>query len=372
MDSIEHMHYTNYSEYKTGIYIWKIIPPILIILGTTGNILSIIVLRRKNIQKSVCSIYLIVLSISDLLVLYTGLLRQWINVVFGVDIRNFGSGICKLHTYIVYFSLDFSSWILMAVTVQRVFLVWFPQKTKTKCTKQEAGISLVAIAAFLLLINSHILYGYGDKEFIVNGTVSVEKCSFMSDEYNQFWNSSWARIDLALFCGIPFCCLLIGNVLIFVKVLSIKRAVKRRIAPSASTRGSGAKQKDSKLSSMSVMLFTLNTVFLLSTTPISVYMIGNATWEKELVGRDYAVLEMMWAIVNIFMYLNNSMNFLLYILSGSKFRHEFKEIFWKKSNTEPATIRNDSFTRISPLPAIQIKKDETHMKKEQIFHTSVV
>ncbi|XP_071171015.1 kappa-type opioid receptor-like [Mytilus edulis] len=371
MDSVEHMHYTSYPEYKTGIYIWKILPPILIILGTTGNILSIIVLRRKNIQKSVCSIYLIVLSISDLFVLYTGLLRQWISVVFGVDIRNFGSNICKLHTYIVYFSLDFTSWILMAVTVQRVFLVCFPQKTKTKCTKREPGISLVAIAAFLLLINSHILYGYGDKESVVNGTVKVEKCSFMTDEYNQFWNSTWASIDLALFCGIPFCCLLIGNVLIFVKVLSIKRAVKRQVAPSTSTHGSRNNQKDSKLSSMSVMLFTLNSVFLVSTTPISIYMIGNATWEKELVGRDYAVLEMMWAIVNIFMYLNNSMNFLLYILSGSKFRHEFKEIFWRKSINKTPAIRNGSITRISPLQAIQLNKDETHITQEQICHTAV-
>ncbi|CAC5426387.1 unnamed protein product [Mytilus coruscus] len=370
MNSSDYLDYTYYPEYKTGVYIWKILPPILIILGTTGNILSIIVLRRKNIQKSVCSIYLIVLAVSDLSVLYTGLLRQWINVVFEVDIRELGTGICKLHTYIVYFSLDFSSWILMAVTVERVFLVWFPQKAKTACTKQKAGISLIAIAVFLLLINSHILYGHVDKESVVNGTVSVEKCYYISDEYNQFWSASWPWIDLSLFCGIPFCCLFTGNLLIFVKVLSSQRAVKRRIAPSSQTPGSKVQQRDSKLSSMSVILFTLNTVFLLCTTPISVYLIGYSKWENELVGRGYAVLDMMWPIVNILMYLNNSINFLLYILSGSRFRREFRNMFRRKSN-ETVTVRNDSITRMNHLTAIQSNREETHMTHVQVFHTSV-
>ncbi|VDH91665.1 Hypothetical predicted protein [Mytilus galloprovincialis] len=369
MNSSDYIDYTNYPEYKTGVFLWKILPPILIILGTTGNILSIIVLRRKNIQKSVCSIYLIVLAISDLFVLYTGLLRQWINVVFEVDIRELGTGICKLHTFIVYFSLDFSSWILIAVTLERVFLVWFPHKAKTACTKKKAGISLVSIAAFLLLINSHILYGHEDKESVVNGTVSVEKCYYISDEYNQFWSSSWPWIDLSLFCGIPFCCLLTGNLLIFVKVLFSQRAVKRQIAPSVQTPGSKAQQRDSKLSSMSVMLFTLNTVFLLCTTPISIYLIGYSTWADELVGRGYAVLDMMWAIVNILMYLNNTINFLLYILSGSRFRREFKDMF-RRNNNETVTARNDSITRMNHLTAIQNNRDDTRTTQVPVFHTS--
>ncbi|VDH91669.1 Hypothetical predicted protein [Mytilus galloprovincialis] len=94
-------------------------------------------------------------------------------------------------------------------------------------------------------------------------------------------------------------------------------------------------------------------------------------WEKESVGRDYAILEMMRAIVNIFMNLNNSMHFLLYILCGSKFQHEFKEIFWRKSINQTPAIRNGSITRIRPLPAIQLNKDETHITQEQICHTAV-
>jgi hypothetical protein len=48
----------------------------------------------SNIKKSVCSISLVVLAVSDLIVLYTGLLRQWIYMVFDVDIRKLGPAIC--------------------------------------------------------------------------------------------------------------------------------------------------------------------------------------------------------------------------------------------------------------------------------------
>jgi hypothetical protein len=67
------------------------------------------------------------------------------------------------------------------------------------------------------------------------------------------------------------------------------------------------------------------------------------------IGREYAILEMMWAVVNILMYTNNSMNFLLYILSGSRFRREFKDLFREKVSNRNATLKNDSMTRLPPI-----------------------
>lgn len=356
-----YIEYTEYPEYKAGIYIWKILPPILILFGTTGNILSIIVLRRPNIKKSVCSISLVVLAVSDLIVLYTGLLRQWIYMAFDLDIRKLGPAICKLHTWIVYFSLDFSSWILVAVTVERLGLVWFPYKTKARCTKRVAGTSLIIIAASLLLFNSHILYGVGDFSKDVNGTRTVTVCGYITDGYYDFWHTKWPWIDLTVFCGVPFCCLLLGNLLIFIKVLVTHRAIKRKIAPVVTCPGTTPPKNDSKLSSMSIMLFTLNTMFLLCTTPISVYLIGYPTWVVGSVGREYAIIDMMWAIVNILMYTNNSVNFLLYILSGSRFRREFKDLFREKVSNRTTTLKNDSMTRLPPMsPATCIPVNNVH------------
>lgn len=312
---------TGYIEYNIGIGLWKYLPPFLIVFGTIGSILSIIVLQRPNLRKSVCTIYFTALAVSDLLVLHTGLMRQWVFMTFNKDIRQIGSAFCKFHTWILYFSLDFSVWIQVAVTVERLLAVWFPHSTKCRCTKHGAKVSLVVIACFLLIINSHILYGLGDLTENYNGTTTVERCTYLSKSYKKFFMKTWPWIYLVVFFLIPFCVLLVGNILIVVKAVKHKRAMQRHVLPQQSTSGS-----TSKLASMSLTLFTLNTVFLVCNIPISIYLIEYVYLREVLRGRSYAVLEMTWAIVNIMMYVNNAISFVLYVLSGTKFRQEFKSL----------------------------------------------
>lgn len=311
---------TLYTEYVIGMKLWKYIPPFLLLFGTTGNILSIIVLRRKNLKRSVCTIYFVALAVSDLLVLYTGLLRQWMFMTFDIDIRHIGNTFCKIHTWILYFSLDFSAWIQVAVTIERLCAVWYPVSGKYKCSRHTAVVSLVAIACCLLAINSLIVYGIGDYVEIINGTESITKCTYMSKSYKKFFTSTWPWIHLIVFFLFPFCILFTGNLFIIIKVVQHKRAIQRRISPV--TTPSSVTQS-SKLASMSITLFTLNSVFLVCNIPISIYLIQYEHLRDTLKGRDSAFFNMMWAIVNILMYSNNAISFVLYILSGTKFRKEF-------------------------------------------------
>ena len=117
------------------------------------------------------------------------------------------------------------------------------------------------------------------------------------------------------------------------------------------------------------MLFTLNTVFLICTTPISVYLIGWPTWHGMLTGRDYAVLDMMWAVVNIMMYLNNTINFLLYILSGSRFRREFIDMFRRKKNENPTVMRNESVTKVHCVTTIPTQRDQNNETRVTMIET---
>lgn len=76
-----------------------IISPILLIIGGLGNPLCIIILLRKK-GKNPTVVYLCVLAAFDILVLYTGLLRQYINEYWNYDIRNLSQTFCKLHVCI--------------------------------------------------------------------------------------------------------------------------------------------------------------------------------------------------------------------------------------------------------------------------------
>ena len=323
--------YKHYSEYKAGELIWNIFSPILIAFGTVGNILSILVLTRKSIRKSTTALYLTFLTLSDLAVLYTGLLRQWILHLFDYDIRHLSEVVCKLHTWLVYSSLDLSAWILIAVTLERIIAVWYPYSGKTKCSKMNAMVLMIVILIFVLSLNAHLLYGFVNKDVAMTTT----RCVSVNISYSMFFRSVWSWIDLCVFCVIPFSFIVIGNSLILYKVIVRHRKAKQKDNDSIETTDRLHKKHrhDHRQSSMTAMLITSNTVFLITTLPIEIYEICYDYFYVTTDPQVKARMDLVWAVVNMFMYTNNAVNFILYSLSGSRFRQEVKRLFCYKGRT---------------------------------------
>ena len=342
--------YTTYPQYKTSILIWKVVPPILILLGTIGNILSIVVLTRKSIKDSTTALYLTFLTASDLCVLYTGLLRQWIRYLFKYDVRHLSEAVCKIHLWVVYSSLDFSAWILIAFTLERVISVCCPFSAKTKCSRKYAMALLIAILLFLLALNSHMLYGMVNKGSMNKHDTGINKCVEINENYGDFFKFVWPWIDLCVFCLIPVSVIVIGNCCILFGVIKSQRKTRARSVSSVNTDQRTSLQRGrANHSSMTAMLFTLNMVFLFTTSPVSIYNIGYTHWMESGTSQDYATLDLWWAIVNMLQYTNNSINFLLYCLSGTRFRREVKRIFCQKPR-QGSTIPLDNYTYSSSNP----------------------
>ena len=323
--------FTTLPDFKASQLIWKVVPPILIVFGSIGNILSIVVLTRKSIRNSTTALYLTFLAFSDILVLYTGLLRQWIYHVFDYDIRHFSEITCKIHLWLVYTCLDLSAWIIMTLTMERVMATWWPFRARRLCGLACAVVLLVAIVILLLAVNSHFMYGMVHKTHSdTNGTVLTdEKCIAVHDDYAEFFINVWTLIDLCMFCLVPFSVIVIGNICILAKLMRSQRRLSAVSLPhdETSIRRRSSSGSGGAISSLTAMLLVLNTVFLVTTLPISVYNIGYNYWRHTEDPRAIASLELWWAIVNMLMYANNCVNFLLYCLSGSRFRGEAKKVF---------------------------------------------
>jgi len=81
---------------------FRVISPILILLTTVGNPLSIITLQNPLFRQSSTSFILSALAVVDMGVVYTGLLRHWTEATFGVDFRLMSSAACKIHICLTY------------------------------------------------------------------------------------------------------------------------------------------------------------------------------------------------------------------------------------------------------------------------------
>jgi hypothetical protein len=161
----------------------------MIVLGTVGNSLSIIVLTRKSIRSSTTAFYLTVLAFSDLIVLFAGLLRQWIIYLFDVDIRKLTEVGCKINIWLVYSSLHFSAWILIVLTLERVISAWLPHKARTLFKRKRAIALVNCLGVFILGLNSHLLYGmvfkYSSDD---DGNLQYSQCVEIDENYHAFFS----------------------------------------------------------------------------------------------------------------------------------------------------------------------------------------
>ena len=195
-----------------------------------------------------------------------------------------------------------------------------------------------------------MLYGFVNKGSLDEHDTGIKKCVDINEHYGDFFNLVWPWIDLCVFCLIPVSVIVIGNGCILFGVIKSQQKTRSRSVPSVNTNQRTSLQRGrANHSSMTAMLFTLNMVFLFTTSPVSIYNIGYTHWMKSGTSHDYATLDLWWAIVNMLQYTNNSINFLLYCLSGTRFRREVKRIFCQKPR-QGSTIPLDNYTYSSSNP----------------------
>lgn len=136
------------------------ISPLLLLFGTFTNIFSLLVLSRKRMRKHSTYVYLAILSVIDLLALWLGIIRDYLAHGYGIYINSLL--LCKLHSFLFYFTLDFSSWILVAVSLDRFFAITFifSAYTRKLLLKIAAKPKFVCsiLCAFFFLLNLHFVY----------------------------------------------------------------------------------------------------------------------------------------------------------------------------------------------------------------------
>lgn len=259
----------------------------------------------------------------------------------------------------VYSSLDISVWILVAFTFERILSVYVPHKIRTYCTRVSSCLVIGIIVFVFLGLNSHFLFGFGTVRMSVTANIShVLPCYAMSTEYTHFIKSAWPWIDFSVFNLVPCLVFIVGNTCIAIKVLASRRRAKRigPISDSAITqnmmvvgdmRSVNVGSRPNKTSSMTAILVLLNFLFLATTTPVSVYFIVESKWIREAKTKmDHALIALTFTVVNLIMYINNATNFILYCITGSRFRRELKFMFLNKHNRVHPEGNDDANNRV--------------------------
>ena len=371
-----------------------------------------------------------------MLALYLGLIRDYL--AHGYCIYISSTWLCRLHSFLFYFALDFSSWILVAVSIDRFLAITFVFSSDTRniLLKVMAKPKLVCtfIGTSLIILNLHFLFyidsidshkfqqyftlsssnsneiiGLADSCFSIGVSNEYSSCvinSHRHPQYSNFFQNTWPHIDLSVYAIAPFIIMSVCNVAMIknakfltpsfinhskknkLKALFCCYRVKlddksvlrcfcnnqeiveekryknslaneetsqseyanainnlskesRKASSVLFTRlsfeGNSRVSQSRNIRMMTLTISSITCIFIILTLPVVLFIViekitiemnGNSAHGNEtLIDEAYSFLApdnraVVWSILNILMYVNHSINFVLYCLTGSKFRAE--------------------------------------------------
>lgn len=249
--------------------------------------------------------------------MYFGLLKGYMSEVHEEYISN--PVACRFVIFMGILSLQYSVWLIAAVTVDRyIFTVHPLHHARLQLTRTKSLILMAAILCVLCIIDFHFFFTVTSESVNLNyGSYNetIYKCAAFMPNITQGFQIFWGIFDGAIYSYVPLVVLMTLNVLIIRALRQARRNV------------SSMNRANSREVKVTIMLMTISFVFLLTTTPVTVlmltYFIGNnLEWECWEV--RYNLLK---TITQMLMYTNHSINFFLYLVSGQKFRQEFCVMF---------------------------------------------
>jgi hypothetical protein len=207
----------------------------------------------------------------------------------------------------------------------------FPVKAKPKMTSRNAVIVSVTLLVIVMLLNGHLMYGRVIMEMQLNITntnetsiQTVQACLLRPGKYLEFYNVIWKRLLVITGSVVPLILIVTGNAIVAISLLKSTRAL-RRVQHSDGRIVGDRIQHSSRNNSNYKMFLILCIVFLVTTVPYGVYL--NLLDSSKLVDEHtLAKYQLSSVIMRCLYWSNYSLNFLLYCMTGSLFRKEFKRM----------------------------------------------
>ncbi|CAH1795501.1 unnamed protein product [Owenia fusiformis] len=178
----------DYLVYVIFKWVFKITMPLCLIIGIPGNILNIIILCQNLFSESSASIdsILLALAFSDMICLAIGTPRYIISYVAGYDFTAHSDIGCKLFKFLNFVFSDFSSWLVMLISLERLVAVVWPCHVKSWCSHKKIKITIAAFLVFLIGINFHFLLGHGTVQQVSYTNTQIFGCSVKELEFMYY------------------------------------------------------------------------------------------------------------------------------------------------------------------------------------------
>ena len=296
-----------YTEFKVANFINLYWYPILVPIGLVGNTLSFAVMIKPNNRKMSTCIYMAAISINDNLMMYVCF---HVFLVSALHIHRWHHFECTF--FIIFCSLvalQSSTYLILAMTVDKYIAIKWPHKAATYSTPRRATLIVVVLQICVIIYNVPHLF--------LSSTVGDNKCVAYSNSSIISRVHSW--FSFVLNAIIPFTLLIHMN---FVIVKTVRNSRRMFSATGIDMRQKTMKTTENQLT---IMLLLVTTLFLILLGPTYFRFIYVAFVKRDT-PLEFAKSMLVFQITAKLYKTNSGINFLLYCISGQKFRNDLKDI----------------------------------------------
>ncbi|CAF2908711.1 unnamed protein product [Rotaria sp. Silwood2] len=333
----------------SNVYIYLTL--LLCIIGFIGNGISIIVLLCSKLSRFNVFKNLTIFCFLNILYLISILIRHM--NIYQQDLRDTSTELCRLHRFIVTFIGHLCSWQLVSTSIQRLHALLSLKSNRTTSWIQTWSIFLICIVIPLFIFDAQIVFNYGllkkthlcnqilnnnTKQFqralkypinIVELSKNISLKYYTSEIRTQPIKVNkknicvlWNIVDTFFYAIIPFILTIICSLIIIIKVIQRRRSAAIYGGIRHVQRGF-----NSSSDHLSVILITINILFLTMTGPLNICLIVQSIYKCSFTNtssiKNFVILnEYLRLLQNSY----HALSFIFYCLIGKKFRNSAKSI----------------------------------------------
>ena len=339
-------------------FILGIILCFIVITGLVGNVLSLLIwLNGERCRKLPGNVYFIALSTADIAVLLTGGVSFIFEFVFQIKVINLNTFFCKSTVGVIHLTLLFSTWTTTSLTLERTIIILSPIRSAGCFSRKRTVITLISFAIMATALSIPIMISKqlldtttesGNYSNQVNGTEqnisnleednqsnkkeAVLVCETVQGTFLGQYENIFHRyfIDLILLFLAPLITLMTCNIIMCIKLFRSNAHF---------TRGESQRHNANLgpvLRTVTIRVLAVNIIHCLTTGPYSIAALVPGLLDAKLTDGD---VQIFWNTLQVWWFVNNAANFIMYNLTGTAFRRDLCALVCKTRATHMTNWR---------------------------------
>ena len=269
------------------------------ILGLLGNVLSFVVMRKRQFAKSPVATSLCCLAVADSIILITHIDNfSRVQALFGIHLRSVSYVACSLLRWLFRTSSQFSTWLIIQISFERSVAICKPMTHKLIISKKSMLCTMLVLLGLTAVYNG-VWVG------ITDGPCALEPPT------NKLVKT------MSLLASIVRLCLAVGVLPVLNTTSIIGLLLHKRRSQALGNANNAIPHYR-----MTVMLISVTVVHMILIFPFfPLYQYVKSFYEE--VSRTKGLYDEIFMLL---MQLNGGMNFYLYVVAGRNFRGALWEL----------------------------------------------